>query len=207
MRHALALLILLVGLRAAGAQDLRASLNHCSSIPDAERRLICFDEVVGSLPPLAQQPTEQQPSPAARARDGVAPRWHVATGRDAMTDQPRVTLTVASEPGSDPATLALRCFRNRTEVLVLTDQYLGVVDRLNVLIRFGARPAQRQSWGQSSDGKAAFAPAAIPLIRDMQQADTTLMEVATRVGPTLRMRFVTAGLSDVLPQLQRACGW
>lgn len=196
----------------AFAQQLRDSLSFCASISDAERRLACFDEAVGSLPPPTpatsrEEPVAQSSPPAAASPSPPTHQWLVREERDAMTDQPSVFLSLVSQPDTTAAVLTLRCQRNRTELFITTDEYLGSVDRLPVMVRMGSRPAQNQSWSPSSSGKGVFSPNSIPMIREIMQSDSMLVEISPRIGGRLRMRFVTAGLGGVVSPLQSACGW
>lgn len=228
MKPTLALLVALAIAPQAWAQDLPglADLRSCATIPRDVARLACFDAVIKELgggdaeaPAAAaaqgatQQAAEPQEAPApppAASLPPPAPRplptWRVVQERDQMTDQPEVTLYLEAENDRN-AMMVLRCRRRRTEVLIAPQEYLGVGEGIEILMRIGDRPASTQRWNPSTTGRAVFAPNPIDLIRSLLGSEVLLVEIAPRHSGRISLRLPTRGLREAVAPLQAACGW
>lgn len=123
-----------------------------------------------------------------------------------MTDQPFVALMLdAADDGR--ARLILRCRRNRTEALIVAQQFIGAGREMGVMTRVADRPAVSQQWLVSTDGTAVFAPSPVEFIRAVLAGNVLRAEIQPRTSARMDLRFETRGLSEVIGPLQAACGW
>jgi len=144
-------------------------------------------------------------------------RWRVDVTRSAVDDTMTIVIsklgdgTLHGRFSEGTPNLFLRCRSNQTEVYVsagtVLERAYGDFDRSLVRYRFDTGPPKSARLGLSTDGEAVFLPSPIPLIRQMLQHATLVVELTPSDRGPQAVTFDLTGLGDQIGKLQDACGW
>lgn len=107
--------------------------------------------------------------------------------------------------------LIIRCKENETNVFVNTETAaqpeLGLYDQARVRLRFDERAPERQTWTESTDDEALFAPNPISLARRIAKAKSLRFEFTPFNAPPAVATFSLEGAGAGVKGVARACGW
>ena len=154
-------------------------------------------------------------SPAVDTNATRLLRWQLQPAPASATGEPNVTLLVVSEPtpvggvAAPPGYLTARCTKAGTEVAFSGGMAFPTTPSGTqpVRIQLDDRPAESEEWRiVNAPAPALFAPDAVALLRRLVQASRIRIEY-TAGGATRAHVFGTAGLAQLLPQIQVPCGW
>ena len=154
-----AILISCVGF-AANAQD--SGISDCVDLTDDQLRLQCYDTAMG-LNQNNDTPNDEADDNSLEVVGGT--KWLFFESKDDFTDEDTSSIGLApvasSNRGDDPpALLVMRCDgEGGYDTYMIFDGYIGSRnDRIPVRYRFDEEEAVEESWGESTDGTAAFLP-------------------------------------------------
>ena len=140
-------------------------------------------------------------SDAVEHEKKIAESWHVSASRNPMDYVVTVVATVVREGGNNNpllGALSVRCTGNHAEVIVSTDD---IVSGGGVRVKFDDGKATSQSWGESTNHQALFAPSASAFLHSMRSARTFYLEYTPfEKGPTV----ASFNVAD-FPDRQLAC--
>lgn len=143
--------------------------------------------------------------------------WRLERSRSQLDDSETVVLYLdANEPiqawlRSPVPTLFIRCKENKTEVYIRTETSanpeLSSYSQATVRLRLDKKPAFKQTWSESTDNEALFAPGAIELARKLAKAEILTFEFTPFNASPAVATFTVAGLGDHLGMVAEACHW
>lgn len=164
----------------------------------------------GAFGGISSASDNSQPGPLTAPADPV---WDVSESVSPVDDSKTVVLSIsASKPiynsygSSENARLIIRCKEHSTDLFVALDEYLGS-DSSSILYRLDGAPSQTDSWSESTDGKAVFAPNAVALSRKLASSKKFFIRISDFRGTNYDTEFKTDGLGKVLPKVASACHW
>jgi hypothetical protein len=171
--------------------------------------------------PAATKPSmPSAPSPVAGAPIAApAPvdKWQRSEQRSQMDDSKTVVFSLASNNPitgwltTETPTLILRCREKKTEAYVVTGMAasveMGEFQQHTVQLRFDDKPAQSQSWGQSTDDKALFAPQSIGLIRQIAATKRLRFGFTPFNASPVIAEFDVTGFAPHMKELSDTCKW
>jgi hypothetical protein len=177
--------------------------------------------VIGMCVSSLSTPTSSGPSASVTTppSDASAPtsNWNERATRSEMDGSAGFqTQTIADGPiqtwlRRTTPRLIIRCDENKTDVFVLTETAaqpeLGLYDRARVRLRFDQGTPQPQTWTESTDDKALFAPSPIALARRIAKAKTLRFEFTPFNAPPAIATFSLDGGESGIKGVARACGW
>lgn len=159
------------------------------------------------------QSTASSPKPSDTPDAPSKPTWAVDESKSPVDDSPSVILSIStSKPtrsrfGSpSDSQLIVRCREHKTELYIALDDFLGSQSS-QVIYRIDDQPSRTGTWSHSTDGKAVFAPGAIPLSRELATAKTLFARISDFRGTSYDVEFEVEGLSALLPKVAAACKW
>lgn len=136
-------------------EEIAAAVSVCLSTTTSMARLACYDAALG------YEPGQADPS----ASRSVSGGWQFVENEDEFTNSNTSYVYLRSDRAnatfSDaPAELVVRCDGNgASEVYVRANGYIGARrDSIPVRYRFGDSAPIRESWNESTNGRAAFLP-------------------------------------------------
>lgn len=137
--------------------------------------------------------------------------WDLTESKNPLDDSPTVVLRLAASSGrsrmGEPPTLILRCARKKTDVYINWNDFMGG-DEAPVTTRVGRAPAEKSSWGLSTDKAATFYPSvAVSFIKSLMLVDTLVASTTPYNESPVTAVFVVTGLTQKISPLQKACGW
>lgn len=174
--------------------------------------------------------TAMAPAPATSASTDapfvtpaeVGGDWHVSTKSDPMDDVTNVDLSLtASQSPSLPfpyndteATLYIRCRKNETDLFVVTHvpvttSYGGDYEDLGSRVRYrfdGGKPIASY-WSEATDHSAVFAPEPVTLAKKLAKTTEWIFEFTPYDAASVSATFHPKGLTEVLPNVSKACHW
>ena len=144
--------------------------------------------------------------------------WMVDSTRSPMDDSPLISLQLSAENEIPTPieykrpTLVVRCREHATSVYVMTEtpaqvDWGNLDGGATVRLRLDGGKVFTESWGESTDQKALFAPTPIALARRIAKADTLRFEFTPFGAPRQTVTFAVAGLADKLGAVSSSCGW
>lgn len=163
--------------------------------------------------------TNSSRAPVPR-QDSPTGKWHVSESKSEMDGSPLVVLDL--DAGNEvqgwleakKPTLIIRCKERKTALYVdigmqasVEPGDYGLYNQHTVRIRLDDKPALKQVWGQSTDGKALFAGSPQQLARQIAQSQTVLFEFTPFQASPATARFDVHGLDKVLQKVAVPCGW
>jgi hypothetical protein len=105
------------------------------------------------------------------------------------------------------AALILRCREQRTEAAFSTeDTYLGE-ETVKVRYRIDLNEPIQQTWRSSINGRAAFAPKPMDLIRALPDNGRIFIRAIASDGNNKDANFIISGTSAIRDKIARACNW
>lgn len=149
---------------------------------------------------------------------GPADHWYASEDTSPMDGSRSVSLWTSADEEirgwlneTHRPTLYVRCRENETDVFVVTgvnpDVEWGLFQQATVRLRLDEDKPTRQTWSESTDGKALFAPRAVTLARRLAGASTLRFEFTPFQASPQTVTFHLDGLASRLPQVAGACGW
>jgi type VI secretion system VasI family protein len=198
-----ALLMLLIGGPALGADVPAARLQACAALQQTAQRLECFDGLVSasSVAPVA----------GGAAQGGG--KWLVSEDVDSLTSQVRITAILQSENSvagrfgrSNYAALAIACRSNKTDVFVNVRDFVSTSD-VPVLTRVDENPPVTRSWSVSTNYQSVFSRQAVALAQELEGAGRFQLRVTPHGESPRSFDFDVRGLNVHLPKIRAACGW
>src|SRR5262249_301031 len=135
------------------AQPTLLGLAICKQIKDDAARLKCFDAAFSG----AGEP--------ANAQDEAPVGWSFKQDKSPIDDSPQISATLIGEQLG--GTLIARCSERKTEVLIVPKDYLGTSTsgRIKILLRIDDAPAVTEFWHGSTNGRGAFSPSPVALLK------------------------------------------
>ena len=156
-------------------------------------------------------------TPPARVAPPVGGKWTQSRDTSAMDDSKGVTFFLEGEneivgwlarktPG-----LVVRCKEKKTDLYMVTGMAArvesGDLEGHTVRVRLDDAPAQRQTWNQSTDNEALFAPNAVTLARALAKAKMLRLEFTPFNASPVIATFDVSGFDQHIGQVAAACGW
>ena len=183
------------------------SMAQCVAIMDDLERLACYDEhaISVGLEVTALIPIE--PGTLTVSTD-----VNTAADPSANPSAEPSTVTITSYPVSgtssegDAITMVMRCRRNRTELYIRWQDYLG--SWAYVRTRVGDDDRGTRQWNLSADARSSYYPrGTVGFIEDMIEAGSAEFEVTPYVQDPVTAVFDMSELGNAIGPLREACGW
>lgn len=183
------------------------SMAQCVAIMDDLERLACYDEhaISVGLEVTALIPIE--PGTLTVSTD-----VNTAADPSANPSTEPSTVTITSYPVSgtssegDAITMVMRCRRNRTELYIRWQDYLG--SWAYVRTRVGDDDRGTRQWNLSADARSSYYPrGTVGFIEDMIEAGSAEFEVTPYVQDPVTAVFDMSELGNAIGPLREACGW
>ena len=99
-----------------------------------------------------------------------------------------------------PVFLIARCKRNKTELYIGWNEYLG--RSAFVLTRIGNKKSVKSIWGMSSDYKATFHAKPISFLKEILEADKLVAQITPYNESPVTAIFNTQGLKNAIRPLR-----
>lgn len=183
--------------------DLKTDVAKCAAMKSDATRLICFDKV---------SVNQKIDAPRTESFSGAG-KWQGRVETSPIDDSKNAFLTLEADTPvrnkyrSNTPTLIVRCKEKRLEAYITFDIFLGS-DSMRVLTRFDKRPAQRVSWGISTDHKGVFVGGSIAtFIKEMMNSESLLVELTPYGESPVMATFDVRGIADASKVLQQTCPW
>lgn len=182
--------------------DIKKRLATCASIKSDLERLVAYDKLAKDLGLIK--------SASVLTIQGTG-QWSVQETKNPVDDSKTVALYLKatggkSKSGEDIA-LIIRCLSNKTELYINWQDYLGM-DQTTVTTRIGTDPAQKFSWGISTDYKSTFySGSPISFIKALMKADKLIAQLTPYGESPVIATFDISGLTEAIKPLQSNCGW
>jgi hypothetical protein len=170
-----------------------AEASHCAMIVDDEKRLRCFDEAFSA----------KRSERAAAENAGTKSGWSIIEGPPPADNGARFSAGLVV----GDAALILRCQEQKTEAAFSTrDTFLGD-ETVAVRYRIDLQEAVKEIWRSSQNGRAAFAPHPVDLIRALPDGGRVFIRAITADGNSKDVNFQLSGVSEIRENVARACNW
>jgi hypothetical protein len=197
----MALSILSRAVCAEPATDAIARLRSCFQL-DHAAQVECLEKLSRELP-------DQSAQGSGQSADG---NWIISETTSPVDYSPIITAVTLSRSNARnaPATLAIRCRGQRTDLLVSTEGSwrASPVNQLQVEYGVNDQPAVRMQWMASSDGHAAiFKDDAVRFLRSLPDGGRVTVSVSDGQGPAYTATFQLIGLDAVRQKIAVACKW
>lgn len=131
-------------------------------------------------------------------------QWVVNKSKSLIDDSPKIIITKQADNGSQ--TLVLRCKENKTDVYIVTGDYL-TDDNTKVTIRVDDDQAVNRSLSLSTDNKALFFRYPIANINKWMESKKLVLRYTSYSGREKTLLFSLDGLKDKIGPLRKACHW
>jgi len=161
--------------------------------------------IVGALFALAPLATFAQspPGPAGPATASPRSGWSIiedksATGKSAQ-------FSAGIKVGD--TWLILRCREQRTEAAFSTEDTDLGEESVKVRYRIDLNEPIQQAWRSSINGRAAFAPKPMDLIRALPDNGRIFIRAIASDGSNKDTNFIISGTSAIRDKIARACNW
>lgn len=170
--------------------ELPAGVQFCKTLKDDARRLKCYDGLSEEM----KQPQAAEPPP----------KWSIKESKSPVDDSPQVDATLIV----DQRMLVLRCRERKTEV-IFGGQFAPFFgsDPVKVLVRINDEKATTTTWFPSTDGQAAFAPAAVQFIRALPDHSKLFIRGFGSQGSRVDGTFELGSVSAIRDKIAAACKW
>lgn len=157
-------------------------------------------------------------APAEKTPAAPTDKWQRSEERSPMDDSKTVAFNLeATAPikgwlARATPSLVLRCKEKKTNAYVVTGMPASVesggeMGQHTVTIRFDDKPAQSQSWSQSTDDKALFAPQATGFIRQVAAAKRLRIGFTPFNASPVIAEFDITGFAEHMKELSETCKW
>jgi hypothetical protein len=146
------------------------------------------------------------------------PSWRVDRMKDPMTGFDNVVWTIEATNEvsgtlgrSVRPTLALRCHRNKTEVLIEWRQFV-TTSRFDgsghhVMVRIGEQKASTSGWSMSTNYEATFSRNAVALLKSLKGQTRFLAETIPHGSSAVTAAFDIQGVDKAIDEVAGRCGW
>lgn len=197
MRSIFAMLLLPLTAYAVDDQEIAT----CAAMQNDLNRLACFDSVAASNS-LAPRVERQE------AKD--AGSWNVSTDVNPLNDENVYYAIVPASQGESrfrkPISLTVRCSKNKTELYINWNDYLG--REASTALRIDKDPASTNTWALSTDKQSAFYPGSpVKLLKRIAESSTVVANVTPYNANPVTAVFDTTGANIALADIRKACGW
>jgi hypothetical protein len=183
--------------------------------PDKPAAAVSPDVPTGTV--LPDKPTVAV-SPPVAALDAVIPskrrdtNWVVSETTSPVDYSPLITaaIRVPFSVRDAPNTLALRCRRGRTELLVRTEGTWRASRAGDVQVDYqiNGQPLVRLPWAASADGTTAiYKDDAVGFLQSLPEGARLKINLLDGPGPGHEATFQLAGLDVVRAKIAAACKW
>jgi hypothetical protein len=189
----------------SGIADLRSVKKE-----DGEDRYKEAQKLIEAL----EKKRNAMPSPTPPITAG---NWRVQHAVSSMDDTQGVYLeleaenTISAWLKNPKPYLYIRCQEKKTEIYVQTgtsaQPELGNYNQATVRIRLDKNAAFRQSWSESTDKEALFAPSGVSLAKQIAKAKQMAFEFVPFNSPPAIVYFNVAGLDEHIGKVAEACKW
>ena len=105
------------------------------------------------------------------------------------------------------AALILRCREQRTEAAFSTENTDLGEESVKVRYRIDLNEPIQQAWRSSINGRAAFAPKPMDLIRALPDNGRIFIRAIASDGSNKDTNFIISGTSAIRDKIARACNW
>lgn len=177
----------------------------CKLITDDLERLHCYDRALSEAPAGAPSQSMPESANAARFAEGS---WQVSEGKSPTDGTP--TLTAVLEALGGKAALILRCQRQRTEVYVTVQSYVGAAQPLPVTYTINDGPPIETRWLPAQEGNALFVPtstAAIDFVRALPEQGTLSLTVHDFIGRGQQLQYKLGPVTELRDKIAASCQW
>lgn len=181
----------------AATGDTVDRLKACSQFEGMER-LKCVDELLGEMTETPDFAIAQDPG------------WIISETTSPVDYRPQIAALTTARPSSQdaPASLALRCRAQRTELVISTAGSWRRDGEVAVVYRINEEPPVETRWKPAEDGKSLVFPGdVVRLLRSMPARGQMLVKVYAGKAPPHESTFKLAGLDPVRRRIATACNW
>ena len=187
------------------------SMAQCAAITDDSERLACYDEHAISLGLEVTALIPIEPGTLMVSTDSnTAADPSTDPSSNPSTEPSTVTITSYAVSGTssegDAITMVIRCRRNRTDLYIRWQDYLG--SWAYVRTRVGDDDRGTRQWDLSADARSSYYPrGTVGFIEDLIEASSVEFEVTPYVQDPVTAVFDMSELGDAISPLREACGW
>ncbi|WP_158816172.1 type VI secretion system-associated protein TagO [Methylocapsa sp. S129] len=203
----------------AASPALSEDVAACKAIPDAARRLACYDSA--ATPPSTQTtPNADATATAALAAAITTPpsAWSFDESKSPIDDSLQVAASNQTEEGNGKnAMLIVRCKEHQTDLFIGSTDFWGIFvgdQRVPVLYRVNELPAVEQKWIPGRGGSISSSSAFMPDERNLARILSALPDhgkiffrVTDYQGVYHDMTFKLDGIDAVRQRVGAACKW
>ncbi len=187
------------------------SMAQCAAMTESSERLACYDEHAISLGLEVTALKLIEPGTMTVSADsniGADPSADPSTSPS--TEPSTVTITSYAVTGTSSEgaaiSMVIRCRRNRTDLYVRWQDYLG--SWAYVRTRVGDDDRGTRQWNLSADARSSYYPRGVEsLIEDVIEAGSVQFEVTPYVKDSVTAVFDMSELGEAIGPLREACGW
>ena len=144
----------------------------------------------------------------SRLLDSKTGDWEVQEEVSPLDDSRNVFRRLSAENNAG-LQLMVRCLEGKTDVIIGYYTFLEYKRGWDVIVwpRFDQDPAERNTWAQSTSGKAIFADYGVDWARKIAGARKLHVRTLPEVGPVVEGTFQLKGAAEAMRPLREACGW
>lgn len=162
-------------------------------------------------PSQGEEPATPEPLPAPSGN-----RWQVDEKSNPIDGSSEVRISLEADNtihvflGSFRPELIVDCRKGKTHVYVNVGKpvHSDVETGYSaVRVRIDDGSPEQQSWSESTNFEALFSREPVQLARKLAKSHKLLFEFTPNMEVEETVEFTLDGLSDVLPQVSRACRW
>jgi hypothetical protein len=197
----MALSILSHTVGAEPANDAITRLKSCFQL-DRAKQVECLEKLSRELPDGNAQNSEQQ----------AKGTWIISETTSPVDYSPMITAATPSQSNAKdaPATFAIRCRGQRTDLMVSTEGSWrpSRVNEFQVDYRINDQPSVRMQWIASRDGRTAiFKDDVVRFLRSLPDGGLITISVSDWQGPAHEATFQLTGLDAIRQKIGVACRW
>ena len=161
--------------------------------------------IVGALFALTPLATFAQspPGPAGPVTASPKSGWSIIEDKSATGESAQFSAWIIV----GDAALILRCREQRTEAAFSTENTDLGEESVKVRYRIDLNEPIQQAWRSSINGRAAFAPKPMDLIRALPDNGRIFIRAIASDGSNKDTNFIISGTSVIRDKIARACNW
>lgn len=161
--------------------------------------------IVGALFALTPLATFAQspPGPAGPVTASPKSGWSIIEDKSATGESAQFSAWIIV----GDAALILRCREQRTEAAFSTENTDLGEESVKVRYRIDLNEPIQQAWRSSINGRAAFAPEPMDLIRALPDNGRIFIRAIASDGSNKDTNFIISGTSVIRDKIARACNW
>jgi hypothetical protein len=177
------------------AQPTLLGLAICKQIKDDAARLKCFDAAFSGA------------GETATAKEEAPVGWSFKQDKSPVDDSPQISATLIGE--NSGGALVARCAEKKTEVAIIPKDFMGsgTGGRIKILLRIDDAPAVTESWLSSSNGRAAFSPSPVALLKILPDNAILFARLTGYSGVEHDVKFALGSVSEVKAKISQTCKW